>query len=107
MELEIEPLSVEAAPLLPPSAPRVAAVESTKREVSTPPVVSRPSADVVETSVREVGILDEAMLDALASKIVAKLSTAVVERVAWEVVPALAETVIREELHRVIRGKES
>jgi hypothetical protein len=33
---------------------------------------------------------------------VLKLSAEVVERVVWEVVPELAESMIREELHRLI-----
>jgi hypothetical protein len=33
---------------------------------------------------------------------VLKLSAEVVERVVWEVVPELAETLIREDLHRLV-----
>ena len=35
---------------------------------------------------------------------VLKLSREVIERVAWEVVPDLAETIIREEIRRLTQG---
>lgn len=50
--------------------------------------------------------LDDATLDALAARIAARLTAPAIERVAWEVIPALAETLIREELSRLIRGKQ-
>jgi CheY-like chemotaxis protein len=89
-DFDVEPIEPDAVPdvvLAPAPVP-----------APTPASVPAPAP---------AAVFDEAMLDALAAKIVAKLSTTVVERVAWEVVPALAETVIREELHRVIRGKEN
>jgi len=37
---------------------------------------------------------------------VARLSKDVIERVVWEVVPELAETIIRQELDRLIAARE-
>jgi hypothetical protein len=36
---------------------------------------------------------------------VAKLSREIIERVCWEVVPELAETIIREQLDRLVRER--
>ena len=37
----------------------------------------------------------------------AKASKEVIEKIAWEVVPQLAETIIREELDRLIKDRET
>ena len=36
-----------------------------------------------------------------------RASREVIEKIAWEVVPALAETIIREELDRLIKDREA
>ena len=45
--------------------------------------------------------------EALLRTALSKASKEVIERIAWEVVPQLAETIIREELERLIKDREA
>jgi hypothetical protein len=40
-------------------------------------------------------------------ELLAKLSREVIERIVWEVVPELAETIIREQLDRLVKERQS
>jgi CheY-like chemotaxis protein len=88
--------SSAVASSLPPVAP-------VARPISSAPVPARSSAavgDALSNSVVErletLGLTPEQVEGVL------KLSAEVVERVVWEVVPELAEAMIREELHRLV-----
>ncbi len=88
--------SSAVASSLPPSAP-------VARPISSAPVPAHTSAamgDAISHSVVErletLGLTPEQVEGVL------KLSAEVVERVVWEVVPELAEAMIREELHRLV-----
>jgi hypothetical protein len=45
--------------------------------------------------------------EALLREALSKASKDVIEKIAWEVVPQLAETIIREELERLIKDREA
>jgi CheY-like chemotaxis protein len=88
--------SSAVASSLPPSAP-------VARPISSAPVPAHTSSamgDAISHSVVErletLGLTPEQVEGVL------KLSAEVVERVVWEVVPELAEAMIREELHRLV-----
>ena len=88
--------SSAVASSLPPSAP-------VARPISSAPVPAHTSAamgEAISHSVVErletLGLTPEQVEGVL------KLSAEVVERVVWEVVPELAEAMIREELHRLV-----
>lgn len=78
---------VSAAPVAPPVAPAVAPAPTAASAVKLP-------ADL-EAKVSALG-LTPAQVEAVSA-----LTREVVERVVWEVVPQLAETMIREELRRL------
>jgi CheY-like chemotaxis protein len=82
---------------LPPAAPVA------RRPISSAPVPAQTSAVVGEAishsvveRLQTLGLTPEQVEGVL------KLSAEVVERVVWEVVPELAEAMIREELHRLV-----
>ncbi|MFZ1864587.1 MAG: response regulator [Polyangiales bacterium] len=86
-----------AASSLPPSEPSPAA-----RPVSSP--VPAESVGAAHAAVSESVVERLEMLGLTPDQVegVLKLSAEVVERVVWEVVPTLAEAMIREELHRIV-----
>jgi CheY-like chemotaxis protein len=98
-----------------PSPPRVSAMQRPQapppRVADAPPVAeARPSARAVSapvasvTSLKTSGMEDKLQAMGLTSdqvKGVLSLSREVVEQVVWEVVPALAETLIKEEIARL------
>ncbi len=49
--------------------------------------------------------LDERQIDAIARRVVERLSDRVLREIAWDVVPDLAETIIRERLDEIERGR--
>ncbi len=77
--IQAEP-EIPAAPVAPPVAP-----------LPTPPVTPSVAAAVS---------LDEEQLKALLSKV----SRDVIERIVWEIVPDLAESIIREEIRKIKEG---
>ena len=105
-------VSPAAAPSLQAEAPRAAVVSrapSTASLSTSPP----PAAAVSESPLQAAGASEELSTSVVARletlgltadqvEAVLKLSAEVVERVVWEVVPELAESMIREELHRLI-----
>ena len=88
--------SSAVASSLPPSAP-------VARPISSAPVPAHTSAAMGESiSHSVVERLETLGLTPEQVEGVLKLSAEVVERVVWEVVPELAEAMIREELHRLV-----
>jgi CheY-like chemotaxis protein len=85
IELQFAP-EEEYVPVIPPVAP---AVQSLSAEPAAPqPAVSG-----------EVALSDEQL-----AAIVSKISRDVIEKIAWEVVPDLAEMLIREEIRKLKKG---
>ncbi len=68
-------------------------------EEITAPLPGAESAGAVPASVENIS---EAQLEQIVSKVFHK----VIERIAWEVVPDMAETIIKEELSRLTRDKQ-
>lgn len=90
-----EPVAAPAAAVPPPLPPVV--------EMASPPV--EPAAPVTPSLAAPVAAaapaaLDEAQLRALLSTV----SRDVIERIVWEVVPDLAETIIKEEIRKLKAG---
>lgn len=93
-----EPAPAPSAPVPPPLAPVV--------EMTPPVVPVAPAAPVTMqipepvTAAAAPAALDEAQLRALLSTV----SRDVIERIVWEVVPDLAETIIKEEIRKLKAG---
>jgi hypothetical protein len=72
-----------------------------------PPPVAQPASTPALRSVSER--VAERMVQLVAAgpeyAAIAKLSREIIEQIAWEVVPELAETIIRSELDRLIKEK--
>jgi hypothetical protein len=64
-----------------------------------PPAISAAVAAVAERAQEEISTRGPEY-DAIA-----KLSREVIERIAWEVVPELAEVIIREQLDRLVKER--
>ena len=79
-------------PVVPAAAP---GVPEPPAGMASPPAV-QPSASA-----------QPAASDAAVQEAVSRLSRDVIERIVWEVVPDLAETIIREELERLIEKRRS
>lgn len=60
-----------------------------------------PTGASMETASVSSGNLSEAQIEAIVTKVFSK----VIERIAWEVVPDMAETIIKEELARLTQDK--
>ena len=85
------------------SLPPAAAVPRSETPISSAPVPAQRSATVAQAlSGSVVERLEMLGLTPEQVEGVLKLSAEVVERVVWEVVPDLAEAMIREELHRLV-----
>ena len=86
-------------PKSPPPAPTAPAAVAPARAASAPqtPVAAAAQAATgdIETKLNNLGLTKEQVAGVLA------LSNEIVERVVWEVVPVLAETMIKEELKRL------
>ena len=87
--------------------------QTTARRPSTPqPITVRtevpaPVADVVASAADKI----EQKISALAARgpefeAIAKLSREIIEQVVWEVVPELAEAIIRQEIDRLAGSKK-
>jgi DNA-binding response OmpR family regulator len=89
----------EAAPS--PAAPAAPAPAAAKPAAAAP----APAASAVSTSVNGhlAGKLSDLGLSASQAEAVLALSREVVEKVVWEVVPQLAEALIKEEIQRLTR----
>jgi len=93
----------EAAP--PPQAPTLI------RRVVTPPAPAAPVAPPVAAAVAAAADKIDQTMAALAARgpefqAIAKLSREIIEQVVWEVVPELAEVIIRREVDRLASAKK-
>ena len=102
-EAVIEPAVATAPPLAAPIAAPSPAVAPSLSE-------THPEADLVGTAVSaepetlaatqpELGNLSPAAIDAIAQRVVERMSDKVVRDIAWEVVPELAELLIKQKLN--------
>jgi len=101
---ELEPAAPFAAepaePAVEPVAAPVAAPEPVPSAAAFAAEPAEPRAGIAEAKAPAAAALSEADLVAALSKI----SREVIERIVWEVVPDLAETLIREELKKLKAG---
>jgi len=103
---EYDPFSFEPEELEPAAPPAAAPVEAPPEEVAAPqplhaPHAPEPRAEVAaEAKAPAVAAFSEADLIAALSKI----SREVIERIVWEVVPDLAEVLIKEEIKKLKTG---
>jgi len=79
-----------------PSQPVAAVISSTSMSVEATAAVNEALSHSVVERLETLGLTPDQVEGVL------KLSAEVVERVVWEVVPELAEAMIREELHRLV-----
>jgi hypothetical protein len=96
----------EAAPA-EVAAAEVAAAEVAAAEVATAEQAPAPSVDLAATA--EPSPVAAPLDDGGEAQLRVALSQAsreVIERIAWEVVPELAETIIREQLDRLVKSRE-
>lgn len=96
------PLPVQAPRPVP--AAQVAAAPTPTASVANAPAVTRGGGAIgAAVNGQLAGKLGELGLSPAQADAVLALSRDVVERVVWEVVPQLAETMIKEEIHRLMR----
>jgi hypothetical protein len=98
------PAAVPAAPAAPPAAPAAAAPSP----VAAPAARPSPPASVSPALAAAVGGAVDQKMATLAARgpeyeAIAKLSREIIEQVVWEVVPELAEAIIREQMEK--RGR--
>jgi hypothetical protein len=84
------------APSMRPSAPAPKVISSPAAPLQATAAVGEALSHSVVERLETLGLTPDQVEGVL------KLSAEVVERVVWEVVPELAEAMIREELHRLI-----
>jgi len=70
-----------------------------------PPTALTPAA--VKSTSLAAGVQSTDHFDPAAYNAIAKLSREIIERIVWEVVPDLAERIIREELDRLVEKRRS
>lgn len=94
----VEPVSaaIPMDPVEPVFAPVEAFVPAPAAMVPAEPAAEPPAMSAVPATVA----LDEAQLKAL----LASVSREVIEKIVWEVVPDLAETIIKEEIRKIKEG---
>ncbi len=107
-ELFVVPVSEPPAPAEPPPAPSAPAAAA-----GAPPELealaqtsSIPELAQMLSSVSRGGDLSEADLDRIAARIVEKLSDRVIREIAWEVIPDMAEIVIKQRIKELEAGME-
>jgi len=100
--------NIPASPAPPPARPVVAAapaLEVKSSPVAAPPAPApAPAATDLALPGDFAGKLGGLGLSSAQVEAVLSLSREVVEQVVWEVVPALAETIIKEELKRLLQA---
>jgi DNA-binding response OmpR family regulator len=71
-----------------------------------PEMIDRPPADAVPTTTSsETSQLTPADIDAIARRVVERLSDRVVREIAWDVVPDLADIIVRERIRELERDE--
>src|SRR5262245_2963973 len=120
---KVEEISAEAAeelfvvpptePEPPPPAPAPAAPTPAATAAPPPPELealaqtsSIPELAQMLSSVSRGGELSDADLDRIAARIVEKLSDRVIREIAWEVIPDMAEIVIKQRIKELEAGLE-
>ncbi len=88
--------SSAVASSLPPAAPVARPISSAPVPAQTSAALGTELSNSVVERLQTLGLTPDQVEGVL------KLSAEVVERVVWEVVPELAEAMIREELHRLV-----
>ncbi len=100
----------QPAPVAPPPAAEAHGLEDLSLD-DTPEPVAPPPEPVRQAPVaaRPAPVAAPAADggEALLREALSKASRDVIEKIAWEVVPQLAETIIREELERLIKDRET
>lgn len=92
------PPVVEAPPLAPVfEAPPLPPVVEAAPPVAPPPVAPTPA---VQAAAAAIGTFDESQV----KELLASISRDVIEKIVWEVVPDLAETLIKEEIRKLKAG---
>jgi len=74
-------------------------------ETAPPPPAAAAPAPEPPRETRTAAGLSEGEIDAIARAVVARLSDRVLREIAWDVVPDLAEVVVRERLQELERGE--
>jgi len=98
------PVSVASTPVPPTAVPSPAPVRrSASMPVAAPPAVAAPMVAAVSSAIDQ-------KVAAIAARgreyeAIAKLSREIIEQVVWEVVPELAEVIIKQELDRLAASK--
>ena len=67
---------------------------------------SIPELTQILSNVRGAGEMTDEQMDRLAAKIVEKLSERVIREIAWEVIPDMAEIVIKQRIKELESGIE-
>ncbi len=99
-------------PPSPPAPPAAQAQPSTRRTLTPPPAAAPvPPSSVPPTAVASISNLIDQKVAAIAERgpeyaAIAKLSREIIEQVVWEVVPELAEVIIRQEVDRLASAKK-
>ncbi|HEX7480985.1 MAG TPA: response regulator [Polyangiales bacterium] len=97
-----------AAPMAPAAAPRGSMPQAAPRPAPAAPVASAPMAAAVATAISAGSDMEHKLgglgLSADQVQGVLALSRDVIEKIVWEIVPDLAETLIKEEIKRLTAG---
>jgi CheY-like chemotaxis protein len=100
------------SPPSPPAPPAAQAQPSTRRALTPPPPAAPvPLSSVPPAGVASISNLIDQKVAAIAERgpeyaAIAKLSREIIEQVVWEVVPELAEVIIRQEVDRLASAKK-
>jgi hypothetical protein len=109
---ETEELPVAAAFAEPPAAAPASvqevelqfAPEEEYVPVLTPVAPAAPSLSAAPAAAQPAASGEAALSEEQLASIVSKISRDIIEKIAWEVVPALAEMLIREEIRKLKKG---
>ncbi len=104
---EPEPLPVAVAVAEPQHAPSEPAAAAVVSSAVSDPIA--PEEDLLGLSsifkeqpvVQPVAAMSEEDMDRIADRVIQKLSTQVIESVAWDIVPDITQKILREELKRI------
>jgi CheY-like chemotaxis protein len=109
VETEVRPPTVAREGVLTPATPVPEAVEQVDADLSSEVSgVPEPTLPAIAGSGELGPIVDlEELVERIAKRVVEKLSRDAIERVAWEVVPDLAELMIKERVEAHFKSLES
>jgi CheY-like chemotaxis protein len=94
----------EPQPSPQPASQSVAPVAATKAAIETPPASDPDDLLGLESIFNqppEPAVMTENDIDRIADRVIQRLSSQAIESIAWDVVPDIAERIVREELKRV------